>query len=564
MGSLINEIIKDKLDNNEILFFKGNDNESYVHYVLNDCIYTDNIHSERAKAFLRELCRKETEDDLMEINIDDLQPFFDKVMLYDEPETVYYRICQDGNNIEYALHNKKNTIICIDDSGTLRVTDDSEHFFVKRGYMEAQPLPKKTKESLYSLLLPFINLSEEDFIIFLCLLVVMILPEISHYAILVSSEYGCGKTTLCNIISELIDNSVGGVTVMPSRVEDIKVNMATHYIVSFDNVVEKNIKDVSDLIAASVTGANYTKRKLYSDLEEVNVRLHNICLLNGINILNQNKDLLSRSLVLQPLKITETNRKTDTEFWAQFYKVKPQIMYRLFKAVSRVLSLKGTVEVTSRERMADAYEYMVLAGIALGFEQQYVEDLISNNRQVINNLAYQNENGIVSLVADYVDGLKGNSITGSVTAVYKDICRRFNPEDYGIDKFPANASSFSRKLTELETELIAVGVSFIKSTKKNYTEITLCNKRSKSKRSIKLKNDKAISRPVKHNTASDYTYDEQFLDERPLTPEEIEELEYSAEHYNDYDTGAEPEEDILYDYEDECNDDDDEFEFDDE
>lgn len=530
---ILNKLIEECI----IVLIKGDDDVFYIKYILDNVPHVENIRSEMAQAFLREKCRELSDDELIEFDLDDLRPFLDKVMLYDSPEVIHGRLCQNEDSIEYALHDDKGRIIKMSDSGKLTVANDSDNIFVKKSYMLPQPMPKKTDESLYNLLYPFVNLGREDYILLLCLLVTMLIPDISHYAIFVSAEFGSGKSTLCRLISELIDHSFGGVSVMPSRVEDIKTTMSVHYICSFDNVQEKNIRDVNDLICSSITGANYVKRKLYSDLDEVNVKLHNVCLINGIRILDQNKDILSRSVGLNPLKITDENRMTDSEFWGLFHRQKPMIMYRLFKTVAKVLKLRGTVDIVSRERMADAYQFVVLSGIALGFEQQYIEDILYNNRKALSALAYQSENGLISLVANYVENIKGNSITGSVTAVYKYICRRYNPEDFGIEKFPANASAFSRKLSELQAELLEAGVAFVKTTRKNFTEITLCNKHSSSKRAIKLVNDKPYSRPIHKSDVA-------------LTDDDLE-SEDSEEYDTDVDVDAT--DDVTYDYPDEGN-----------
>lgn len=470
----------------ETAIIVGDDKTVYLNFTINDVVYTLPINDDFTQTFLRERCREIADDDTVQFKMDYIQPYIDKAVLYGKRYPIFHRLRHTEASVEYALWDKKHRIIQVNNDGSINVCNETNTFFVPQGYMKPQPMPKKTKDSLEALLAPYINLDENDFVLFLCSLITMFISDISHYAIFISSDYGCGKTTLTNIISELVDNSINGATVMPSRVEDIKVNMASHYLVSFDNTVERNIKEVSDLIAASITGASYRKRKLYSDLAEVNVKLHNICLINGIDILDQNKDLLSRSLVLQPLKLTAENRMTDKDFWDGFHADKPKILFKIFKTVGKVLRIRDCIAISSHERMADAYKYMILAGIALGYDQEVIEGIILDNRRKINELANRNEDGIVSMVSDYVSNVKGNSITSSVTGIYKEIWKRYNPEDYGVERFPASASAFSRKLSELQTQLLDAGISFVKTTKKNYTQLTLCNTASKSKRAVVL------------------------------------------------------------------------------
>lgn len=486
---------------NVIELFRGNDDNIYVRFEWMGITYTYNIKSEECKSFLRIIARDIADDDSVSFNPQiTLQSEIDYVRVLGEKQPINHRICQGDNHVELALYDNKNTIIRVDENSKISYHKETDNIFVRRSSYKEQVRPKKSDKQLSALLREYINLNDEDYIIFVCLVVTMFFVNISHYAILISAELGSGKSTLAKIINELVECTENDITIMSSKPNDVQTRMSSCYIVSFDNLQKDDIKAVSDLICSSITGVTYTTRKLYTNVDEINIPLHNVCILNGIGILNQNRDLLSRSLVLQPLSLDTASRRTDTEFWDSFNKDKPEILYQLLVIVGKVIALKGTITVSSKERMADAYEYLVLSGIAMGYTQEYIESILANNRHSINALASVNENGIVAMIADYMRSRDVKSVIGSVTDIYNAITSNYNAADYGVEKFPRDASAFSRKLNKMQRELLAEHISMSNTTKKNYSQLMFTDNSSKSKSTLDLTKKKSVSGYTVHKT----------------------------------------------------------------
>ena len=69
---------------------------------------------------------------------------------------------------------------------------------------------------------------------------------------------------------------------MPNGTKNIGVVLASHYVVSFDNLSEIT-GDVSDLLCQVSTGGSIMNRQLYTDGEASIISFKNCLVLNGIN-----------------------------------------------------------------------------------------------------------------------------------------------------------------------------------------------------------------------------------------------------------------------------------------
>jgi hypothetical protein len=90
---------------------------------------------------------------------------------------------------------------------------------------------------------------------------------------------------------------------------------ASHaYLVMLDN--QNTIPEWgADTLCRLVTGEADSKRRLYTDDEDVIIELRRAVLLNGINVPTDRGDVLDRSLVVELERIPDGERKTEEELW---------------------------------------------------------------------------------------------------------------------------------------------------------------------------------------------------------------------------------------------------------
>src|SRR5918992_532804 len=84
-----------------------------------------------------------------------------------------------------------------------------------------------------------------------------------------------------------------------------------------------------------VTGEADSKRRLYTDDEDVIIELRRAILLNGINVPTDRGDVLDRSLVVELERIPDGERRTEEELWELFKAEHPKLLGALFTVLSK-------------------------------------------------------------------------------------------------------------------------------------------------------------------------------------------------------------------------------------
>jgi hypothetical protein len=121
---------------------------------------------------------------------------------------------------------------------------------------------------------------------------------------------GSGKTTIQRLLKRLVD---------PTAPETVRfaprdfIQKASHaYLVMLDN--QNTVPEwAADTLCRLVTGEADSKRRLYTDDEDVIVELRRAVLLNGINVPTDRGDVLDRSLVVELERIPDGERRTEEE-----------------------------------------------------------------------------------------------------------------------------------------------------------------------------------------------------------------------------------------------------------
>ena len=76
-------------------------------------------------------------------------------------------------------------------------------------------------------------------------------------------------------------------------------------------------------------------------------------ILNGISAVAERADLADRAIAFELESISDRNRRTEAEVWAEFRQVWPQVFGALLDAVSCALRDGGKTRLAERPRMAD-------------------------------------------------------------------------------------------------------------------------------------------------------------------------------------------------------------------
>lgn len=367
---------------------------------------------------------------------------------------IHQRLCGSikKGRIAYNLADRERNVVLVK-TANWKCVNNNIIKFISSPIEQAQVIPEGGG-NLIELLEPFINLSKDDFLLLLIAIVQSFSHHSSHFVIILSSEKGTGKSTLTQMIRYLIDPSESSLMLTSTNESDLKTALANSYITCFDNTDILSDK-YSNILCAAVTGTKEVKRKLYTDSDQVVLNLHNLIILNGIDIVPYKSDLAERSLYFKLLQINPEKRIPDSEFWDNFHKAKPKIMGAIFDTLSKAMELYPTVKTKRLHRMADAHKEMLAIALALGIPEDEFNKIINSNKETLDS-AYVQNNSFVTSIADFFED--NGPITDQASKVYETV-RLFvgNSRD-----FPRSASSFTRKLDIEREALNRVDIDFTK------------------------------------------------------------------------------------------------------
>ena len=147
---------------------------------------------------------------------------------------------------------------------------------------------------------------------------------------------------------------------LSKNLEDVKHVLNVYSAcAAFDNVSHIP-EETSDLLCRAVTGAGFSKRKLYTNGEDYVCRVKANIAINGINPMAVKPDLLERSVLLELERPDPSARRNAKELQEMFMAARPRIMGAIFTTVSKALATKDAGITASRYRMAD---YTALCGV---------------------------------------------------------------------------------------------------------------------------------------------------------------------------------------------------------
>jgi len=442
----------------EVLFYtdKLNETDVFVEYLNADGIPVfESISSQQFHAFIS--CRYRAEEDTL------YPPAF-KPILYGYVQDVIYRKQNpvsihrrlDGSirkgMIVYALANTERNTVIVKTSGW-KIGRSNKIKFLRSSVEQAQVSPERGGD-LLQLMRPFINLPDDEFKLLVIAIVQSFSRCSSHFVMLFSSGKGTGKSTLTQVIRCLIDPSESALMLTPTTESDLKTALANTYIACFDNTDTLSTK-FSNILCAAVTGTKEVKRKLYSDADQVVLSLHNLLILNGIDIVPYKSDLSERSLYFSLLRIAPENRIPDSEFWDNFHAARPQIMGAIFNTLFKAMKLFPSVQTKKLHRMADAHKEMLAIALALGMTEAEFNRILDENKDRLEN-AYAQNNPFVTAISDFFES--NGPITDQAASLYNKV-RRFAGN---VKDFPGSASIFTRRLEQERDALNRVGIDFTK------------------------------------------------------------------------------------------------------
>ncbi len=385
---------------------------------------------------------------------------------------LHNRIAMINNEILYDLSNKEWQGMKISENG-VEIVDQLPIAFKRYPHQLPQPLPFSGVDLINYL--KFFNLKNSDFkVLLLVWIVTCFIPDIPHTILYLHGIQGSAKSTIMRLLKQLIDNSSVDLLTLVSDKAELAQILSHHWLSPFDNVSDIS-NEVSDTLCRAASGYSFSKRKLYSDEDDVIFSIKRPIALNGINMVFTRADLLERSLLIELEPIPPTKRRTEQEILEQFEAEKPSFLGSIFDTLSEAMKIKKSIKLSSKARMADFVEWGCAIAIAIGYTKDdflnaYELNLKLHTEEVINS----------SLPAQMIiKFMVGRSEwLGTAENLYNELTHLLDREGIKPNRFTwiSSPNSLGRLLNRLKPSLEHFGIYIDKQYKGRERLILLTRK----------------------------------------------------------------------------------------
>ena len=251
---------------------------------------------------------------------------------------------KSNDSIYYDLTDDKWRCVKVSKDGWDIITDSSI-LFVRYNQVAQSDPSREYEVDIFEKFFDLTNVKDESGRLLLKIYIVsMFIPDIDHAMLILHGEKGSAKSTLQSMIKTLVDPAKPSLITIPTDKDEFVRQMNHNYVACYDNI--KYIpKWFSDEACKAATGVGNTKRKLYTNDEDI-VYEYKRCLgFNGINISLTEPDALDRSILIQLDRIRRENNQVKTKIYTEFEEIQPKLLGYIFDVLSGALSIKDSIEL---------------------------------------------------------------------------------------------------------------------------------------------------------------------------------------------------------------------------
>jgi hypothetical protein len=364
-----------------------------------------------------------------------------------------------------------------------------------RRYPNLKPLPDPEAGGDAKRLASYANLkTSRDKRLFTAYAVTLLLPHVGRPILNTSGAMGSGKTTIGRVLKCLIDPTAPETVRLDPR--DFLQKASHAYLVVLDN--QNTVPEWgADTLCRLVTEEADSKRRLYTDDEDVIVELRRAVLLNGINVPTERSDVLDRSLVVELERIPDGERKTEEELWERFEAEHPKLLGALFDVLSKAIARRPSIKLSRRPRLADWGEYAASVYGVIGWgAERFLEDWSEVVK--VQNQATLDGSPVAQAIIKFMEDK--DEYSGTASELHKKLEGR--AESLGVsivrDKaWPKSARWLWRRIKEVLPVLATVGIEAKRERPDRGTVITLRKAPTNDVSNVR----EGKSRPDKEETA---------------------------------------------------------------
>lgn len=351
--------------------------------------------------------------------------------------------------------------------------------FRRFDHQKPQDYPASSEDyppNIFDQFMDLLNVKEQSRLILKCYIISLFIPNLPRAVLMVHGEQGTAKSMLEELIKMLVDPSLIKTLSFPNDTAELIQQLSHHYLTYYDNL--SHIPEwISDLLCRAVTGAGFSKRRLYTNNQDVVYSIMRAIGFNGINLAATKPDLLDRGLIIQTDTIPRSNRRKIKEIWSKFYTIRPQLLAYILDTLVKVLRWKKGNQnlevITEFPRMADWAEWCEIISRCMGekddaFINAYNENIILQTEEVIEG------SDLAIAIRELAFREQKWSGTPTELLTWLNIIADANNIDRRNKYWPKTAARLSRSLKILLRTLREIGIEVVwhkDTSTKNSTRI---------------------------------------------------------------------------------------------
>ncbi len=383
---------------------------------------------------------------------------------------LHNRMAWHDGTLYYDLADRRWRAVQITKEGW-QIVDKPPTFF--RRYEHQLPQVVPVQGGTVAALLDFLNLpSESDELLLQVYLVSCFVPDIPRPILVVVGPQGSAKSSFCRILRTIIDPSATATLSFPRDQAELVQQLQHNTVGYFDNVTTMPAW-LSDTLCRASTGEGFTKRRLYTDDEDVIYAYKRIVGVNGITNPATRPDFLDRAIIFNLERMADTRRRTERKLDADFSRQRPAILGACFDALSHAIKKHPTIHLPELPRMADFATWGVCIAEGLGYTQHDFLSLYRGHISDLNTLAIEGQpfiQAVIELVNSSTNGWRGTA-----SQLLQEATRAAERE--GIDTrskaWPRGARWASTRLDEGKANLQQTGIEIDRVTEQGRRLIIL-------------------------------------------------------------------------------------------
>ena len=193
-----------------------------------------------------------------------------KALFEGEERMLFNRVAEYDECYWYDLTDPEWRAICINPVGW-KIIEEPPILFRRYAHQKGQVEPKEVDNPVQELekLFNFVHIEDKNSrLLIVVYLISTFIPNFPHPILVLHGEKGSGKTITCKILRDLIDPSISGIMSFTWDGMELIQKIAHNWACYFDNIT--SIPDwEQDTLCRACTGQGFSKRKLYTDEEDI-------------------------------------------------------------------------------------------------------------------------------------------------------------------------------------------------------------------------------------------------------------------------------------------------------